>query len=391
MQTSGFRCALCDDVVSPHPAPHRKRPVPTDSSDALATFALTVPVAAGGRDDDPTQLTFVAHMLSRRAYFQRYAEWPSAVSVEAITERLRDEVEVAAMTVREQHTIATLIGDDWALVIERAARGGQGMLRVRVCAPAMADADRVLGRLHQVAPASRALDGTRRMVRFWMGDASGGSPRAGELQVPVWADIAENYSDGTRAALATLMASRPASSGLHLWYGPPGTGKTTAIRALTHAWGEDCDVHVITDPEAFFAHPQYLLDVIRPRDGAGGHLIVLEDAGEFVARDAKVHHGQGLSRLLNITDGMLGEGMALQVLITTNEPVDALHEAARRPGRSTSRIEFAEFSEDEARAWCAARGRPDLANGRMSLAALYGACAADAPVAHERTRSFGFR
>lgn len=42
-------------------------------------------------------------------------------------------------------------------------------------------------------------------------------------------------------------------------------------------------------------------------------LLVLEDCGEFLRADAKQEMGQGLSRLLNLTDGLLGQGLNLLV------------------------------------------------------------------------------
>ena len=58
-----------------------------------------------------------------------------------------------------------------------------------------------------------------------------------------------------------------------------------------------------------------------------------------IARDGSLHRlsavaGQGLSRLLNVSDGLLGEGLRAVVLVTTNEPLRRLHPAVVRPGLS---------------------------------------------------------
>ena len=106
----------------------------------------------------------------------------------------------------------------------------------------------------------------------------------------------------------------------------------------------------------------------RRRERAGG-CSILEDTGELLAADAKERTGQGLSRLLNVVDGLIGQGLRVLVLVTTNETLRSLHPAVSRPGRCASQIEFAAFTADEAAEWleptastqrgrAAARSRP---------------------------------
>jgi hypothetical protein len=85
-------------------------------------------------------------------------------------------------------------------------------------------------------------------------------------------------------------------------------------------------------------------------------LLVLEDTGELLAADAKQQTGQGLSRLLNLVDGLVGQGLRVLVLVTTNEPMRSLHPAVARPGRCAARIEFEPFPSEEATRWLKRRG-----------------------------------
>jgi ATP-dependent 26S proteasome regulatory subunit len=79
-------------------------------------------------------------------------------------------------------------------------------------------------------------------------------------------------------------------------------------------------------------------------------MLVLEDTGELLSIDAKERAGQGLSRLLNAVDGLLGQGSRVLLLITTNEELGALHPAVTRPGRCASQVEFFPLSPVEAKA-----------------------------------------
>src|SRR6185312_7694550 len=115
-----------------------------------------------------------------------------------------------------------------------------------------------------------------------------------------------------------------------------------------------------TDPELFFgSSPRYMLDVLldEDEDDSDWRLLILEDTGELLALDARQQTGQGLSRLLNVVDGLIGQGLRVLVLVTTSEPLRALHPAVSRPGRCIAQVEFTAFPAAEADAWLRRHGR----------------------------------
>jgi hypothetical protein len=216
-------------------------------------------------------------------------------------------------------------------------------------------------------------------ITFWSCGRGSGRRTARQIDVPSWDEIAENYPDTVRPRLGGLMGEtfEPGVGGrLILWHGEPGTGKTYALRALGWEWRKWCDLHYITDPETFFgSSPAYMLDVLLDDeddedDASRWRLLVLEDTGELLAADAKERTGQGLSRLLNVVDGLIGQGLKILVLVTTNEPLRRLHAAVSRPGRCAVQTEFVRFTAEEAEAWLEREGRDTL--GRAgTLASLY--------------------
>jgi Domain of unknown function (DUF5925)/ATPase family associated with various cellular activities (AAA) len=270
---------------------------------------------------------------------------------------------------------------------------GHGQVWIEVGADTAAAAQRAVAMLREVLeshpPASERVS-----IAFWMRGECGGDVRHREIEAASFDELAGNYSAAVRTALEQLMATRAPDRGrLILWRGDPGTGKSHALRALVRAWASWCSAHFIMDPDELLGRGgAYILDLLTWDDGDDDRwrLLILEDAGELITPDARSVAGQALSRLLNVADGLIGQGTRTLLLITTNEPVKRLHPATRRPGRCLADIEFTPLSVAEANAWLAARGVERRVDRPTPLAELFGR-SNDGPVeADSAAPAFGF-
>lgn len=221
----------------------------------------------------------------------------------------------------------------------------------------------------QVAPPPRQKTNEVR-VKFWRMTPNGGSAFTRSIAAPTWRSIERNYGAATRQQLHQLMRLKPRQLGtgkIILLHGEAGTGKTTAIRGLAREWQKWCDFAYAVDPEHVFGNGDYLTNLIADETSTSSapwmdddedkieqtkwRVLVIEDAEEFLIPDAKHEVGQAVSRLLNVGDGILGQGLKLLVMLTTNVPVNKLSPAIVRPGRCLANIEVPAMTKAEAAEW----------------------------------------
>lgn len=291
-----------------------------------------------------------------------------------------------ARSARSGGGFGSVVRIDDALIVLRPGEGSEARLTVAARTPEAVDrATTAIAEVIDRLGNESLPYGTE--VRMWRSTRYRILPKSEQRFVAAPDDetIEEGLPRHTRDAVSELRRRGPREGGVHIWHGPPGCGKTTAIRGLARAWQHSANVEVILDPAAFLGDVDYAMHVLDAADPmrslsaacaeAERHdklrrVLILEDAGELVGADAQTAAGGGLSRLLNLTDGMFGEAHRPVVIITTNEPIGKLHPALTRPGRCRSIVEFGPLPEHEALAWLRRRECSAKVTGAMSIAEL---------------------
>ncbi|MFN4763687.1 AAA family ATPase [Gillisia sp. Q332] len=154
-------------------------------------------------------------------------------------------------------------------------------------------------------------------------------------------------------------------SGLHLLYGKPGTGKSTYIRYLCGLVKKE----IVFLPGQMaqnldnIAMTKYLID--NPNS-----VLVIEDAEELiVSRDSQ--RNSNLAMILNITDGILGESLGIQIIATFNTDVQNIDPALKRKGRLKSAYEFRALVPDKANRLLIEQNMNYSTDKEMTLAEIY--------------------
>ena len=154
-------------------------------------------------------------------------------------------------------------------------------------------------------------------------------------------------------------------SGLHLLYGKPGTGKSTYIRFLCGVVKKE----IVFLPGQMaqnldnIAMTKYLMD--NPNS-----VLVIEDAEELiVSRDQQ--RNSNLAMILNITDGILGESLGIQIIATFNTDVRNIDSALKRKGRLKSAYEFKALSPRKANMLLREQNLEFETDEPMTLAEIY--------------------
>jgi hypothetical protein len=149
-------------------------------------------------------------------------------------------------------------------------------------------------------------------------------------------DFNIHYNEGFSSIHKTIVnqLNKKDTNGLYLFHGQPGTGKSTYIKYLIHQLKK----------KVIFISPKMAgeLDnlnmtpfLLENRNS----VLVIEDAEELITSREELRNSN-LSMLLNLTDGLLGESLGIQIIATFNTDVKNIDKALLRKGRLSIIYEF---------------------------------------------------
>ena len=159
-------------------------------------------------------------------------------------------------------------------------------------------------------------------------------------------DILKNYNDDfiVENELIKNFVAADDESGLIILHGDKGTGKSTYIRHLISSYPEKKFVYIPANLVSILSQPNFSTFLMTLQN----HVIILEDCEEAI-KDRKTNGTPAaVSLLLNMTDGLLSDGLGLKFICTFNDDVKNIDSALLRRGRLISKYEFKSLDTDKA-------------------------------------------
>jgi len=153
-----------------------------------------------------------------------------------------------------------------------------------------------------------------------------------------------------------------------LLHGEPGTGKTTYIKYLTKE---------ITDKKIIFVPPMMAESLTDPAIipflmDHKNSILIIEDAEKVLgSRESSNGVSQSTSNLLNLTDGILGDCLNIQIIATFNTKRENIDEAFLRKGRLIAEYKFNKLSVETGNKLLKSLGKEVTIDEEMVLSDLY--------------------
>lgn len=173
----------------------------------------------------------------------------------------------------------------------------------------------------------------------------------------------ENFSKTNDLIIESINTNH---SGLYMFHGPPGTGKSTYIKYLSNNIKKDVIffptslVHMLTDPS--------IINLLIRKQNC---VLVLEDAEKAIIKRENACDASLVSSLLNMTDGILGDVLKLNIIVTYNCGRTDIDEALLRRGRLKAEHSFKLLLKDQAKKLVSKLKLDVIVNDEMSLADIY--------------------
>lgn len=158
------------------------------------------------------------------------------------------------------------------------------------------------------------------------------------------------------------------NKGIVLLHGEAGTGKTTYIKYLTSLIKDKNILFVPPSMADILSEPSIIPFLIENTNS----ILLIEDGEKVISdREANPNYASGVSNLLNMTDGILGDCLNIQVIVTFNMEREKIDKALLRNGRLISEHKFKALSVDDSKKLVEHLGKEYDVIKPMTLADIY--------------------
>tara|TARA_B110000444_G_scaffold259985_1_gene305442 strand:- start:1810 stop:2889 length:1080 start_codon:yes stop_codon:yes gene_type:complete len=190
-----------------------------------------------------------------------------------------------------------------------------------------------------------------------------------ELNIPK-TDLKLNYGDEFKKIHETIVKrlNNNNDKGIVLLHGEPGTGKTTYIKYLSSLIKEKQIIFVPPMMAESLTDPTIIPFLMEYKNS----ILIIEDAEKVLGtRESSHNMSQSTSNLLNLTDGILGDCLNIQIVATFNTKRDNIDDAFMRKGRLIAEHKFKKLSIEESNKLLSSLSKDVVAEEEMALSDIY--------------------
>ena len=182
-------------------------------------------------------------------------------------------------------------------------------------------------------------------------------------------DIELNYGSEFSKVHEVIVESlnKPNGKGIILLHGDPGTGKTSYIKYLTSLIKEKQVLFVPPSMAEMLSEPSIIPFLMDHRNS----ILIIEDAERVIADREGNGSPAGVSNILNLTDGILGDCLNIQIVATFNMKREKIDSALLRKGRLIAEHKFENLSVDDTNKLLKHLNKDFISENGLSLADIY--------------------
>jgi SpoVK/Ycf46/Vps4 family AAA+-type ATPase len=155
--------------------------------------------------------------------------------------------------------------------------------------------------------------------------------------------------------------------GIILLHGDPGTGKTSYIKHLTTLVKEKDILFIPPSMAEMLSEPTIIPFLMDHKNS----ILIIEDAERVISDREGNGSPAGVSNILNLTDGILGDCLNIQVIATFNMKREKIDQALLRRGRLIAEHKFEKLSVDETNKLLKHLEKDHIVKEGMVLADIY--------------------
>ena len=178
-----------------------------------------------------------------------------------------------------------------------------------------------------------------------------------------------NYGSSFKKVHETIVKKLNENNGkgIILLHGDPGTGKTSYIKHLTSLIKEKDILFIPPSMAEMLSEPSIIPFLMDHKNS----ILIIEDAERVISDREGNGSPAGVSNILNLTDGILGDCLSIQIVATFNMKKEKIDQALLRKGRLIAEHKFEKLSIDESNKLLKHLKKDHKVSESMSLADIY--------------------